>query len=282
MKTKFCLFVLFAALVALPATAQAGTKEELIRLQSEVMTLQKQFLEFSENYNERFGGLRSLMEQLNDQIAKSGNTLSRIGVALDSRTEDARNQDGSLRAEIRELSERIEEVYMGISALAQQFNDYKAQNTMRAGASSSVSAEAMFNQAMGDYMRGDLEIAIEGFNAYIENYPGGETAARALLAIGDSHTRLVQLKQAVDAFTRVINNYPQSSHVPPALYKRARIEDALQERDSAMADYRDIIERFPTAPEADLAKKELQALESAAKPKSSPKTTTTPRKPASR
>ena len=280
MKTKICLCILIAAFAALPA-AQAGTKEELIRLQNEIMALQKQFLEFNESYYERLDGLRSLIVQLNDQIAKSNNSISRLDTALNNRTETARGQETSLLAEVHALAEKINDLSTSVSVLAQQFNDFKLQSTMRSGPSSSLSADSMFNQAFTDYTQGDYDMAVEGFTAYIETYPGGETAARALLYIGDSNSSQDKLKEAVDAFTRLINGYPQSAVVPTALYKRANIEIALQDPDSAMADFRDILERFPTASEVDRARVQLQILETQ-KPKTKPKTTTPARKPTGR
>jgi len=279
MKTKICICILITAFVAIPA-AQAGTKEELIRLQNEIMVLQKQFLEFNENNNERLDGLRSLIIQLNDQIAKTNNNMSRLDAALNNRTEDARSQETSLLSEIRGLSQKFDDISTGVTVLAQQFNDYKLQATMRPGAASSLSAETMFNQAFRDYAAGDFEMAIEGFTAYVETYPGGETAAKALLYIGESYSSPDQnrLTEAVQAFTRVINDYPQAEVVPPALYKRARIEIALQERENAIADLRDIVERFPNATEADLARADLQLLESLLKPKPQAKTTPPARK----
>ena len=282
MRTRICFCIIIAAFIALSA-AQAGTKEELIRLQNEVRILQDQFLEFNETYTARLDGLRSLVEQLNDEIARSNSALSRLGATLNNRTEDARGQESSLLSEIRALSEKIDDLSIGYSVLAQQFNDYKLQSTMRAASSSSLSADSMYNQAMRDYTQGDFDMAIEGFTAYVDTYPGGETAARALLYIGESYSSLNKLREAVESFTRLINGYPQTGVVPPALYKRARISVALREQDDAIADFRDILERFPNAPEADLAKVELQLLESSApKPKTAAKTTTTSRKPTSR
>jgi tol-pal system protein YbgF len=121
-----------------------------------------------------------------------------------------------------------------------------------------LSADTMVNQALRDFAPGDFDMAIEGFNALVEAYPSGETAAKALLRIGDSYSSQNRLKEAADAFTRVINNYPQASVVPTALFKRAKVEAALQDRDSAVADFRDIIQRFPSASEADSARAELQ------------------------
>jgi len=274
MKTRICVCILIAAFVALPA-AQAGTKEELIRIQNEIRILQKQLSEFDEKYNERLDVLYSLVVQLNDQIAKSNSNLSRMDAALNSRTEDARSQDRSLLAEIRGLSQKIDDITVSISVLAQQFNDYKLQTAMRTeGAGAGLSAESMYNQAFRDYMLGDFEIAIDGFTATVETYPGGETAAKSLLGIGESYVGLNRLKDAAAAFTRVINEFPQAAVVPTALYKRAMVSIGLQERDNAIADFKDIIQRFPTAAEADQARGELRVLENAQKPK--PKTTTIP------
>jgi len=282
MKTKIFFCILIAAIVAIPeARAQNATQREMIRLQSEVTALQKQFQEFIESYNERFDGLRSLVIQLNDEIARSNSTLSRLGVTLNNRTDDARVQEVSILTEIRTLSEKIDDLSIGYSVLAQQFNDYRLQSTMRTGASSSLSAETMFNQAFRDYTQGDFEMAIDGFMAYVDTYPGGETAARALLYIGESYSSPGQnkLKEAIEAFTRLINGYPQTAVVPSALYKRAQIAVAMQEHVDAIADYRDILERFPNAPEADMARVQLQLLESAPKAKSAPPKATTPAKP---
>ena len=83
MKTKICFYILLAAFGAV-STVQAGTKEELIRLQNEVKIIQRQFQEFSESYNEHLGAVHSLVIQLNDEIARTNSTLSRMGVTQQS------------------------------------------------------------------------------------------------------------------------------------------------------------------------------------------------------
>ena len=284
MKIKICLCILVAAFVTLP-NVQANTRAEVRRVQSEVEALRQQVSEFNESYIERLNLLYSLTNQLNDQVAKLNNSLSRLDVVVSNRTEDARSQDRSLLAEIRELHDKLDDNSIIISMLTQQLSDYRLQTAMRgdAGAAHGLSQEVMFNQAMVDYMQGDFDMAIEGFMTYVETFPGGEGAARAWLHMGDSHESMNRLRQAVEAFTRVINNYPQAAVVPTALYKRGQIEVALRERDNAIADFRDILDRFPTAPEAALARAELQQLlESAQKPKTTAKqpakATTTPAK----
>ena len=50
---SFCLLV---SLIILPL-AQAGTKEEIMRLQSDVLALQNQFREFEKGFNEKTDGV---------------------------------------------------------------------------------------------------------------------------------------------------------------------------------------------------------------------------------
>ena len=279
MKTKICFCILLAAFAAIPS-AQAGWKEEVVRLQSEIRAIQADVSESNMKTSERLDGIYSLVIQLNEELARSNSALTRLGATFNNRTEDARGQEMSVLSEMREISQKIDDLSIAYSALAQQFNDYRAQSAMRAGAGSSLSAETMYNQAFLDYTQGNFEMAIEGFTAYVDTYPGGETAARSLLYIGESYSdpEINKLREAAEAFTRLVNGYPSSTVVPAALYKRARIELALQEQDNAIADLRDIIERFPNAPEADRARVEIQVLESAPKPKNAPKAQTPAKK----
>ena len=278
MKTKIGFGILVTMLTFLPA-AQAGTKEELIRLQSEIMSLQKQLLEFDKSYNERIDGLRSLIVQLTDEVAKSSNTMTRLGAAIDSRTEDARTMDKALRTELEGMGIKIEDAAVSISAMAQQLNEMKAQTESMAAEASGFAPDTMYNQAYNDFVMGNDDMAIEGFTIYIDTYPTSGKAANALLYLGDSYSRQNKLKPAMDSFSRVITEYPQAAVVPSALFKRARVELALQEKDNAIADYRDIIDRFPSSSEADQARAELQQL-GVLRPTAAPKAKTPARRTA--
>ena len=84
MKRNISIFLLSIFFAALPSVL-AGTKEELVRLQSDVLALQNQIREFDKNYNERLEGLKSLVVQLNDQVARSQVVLDRYRKRLRTR-----------------------------------------------------------------------------------------------------------------------------------------------------------------------------------------------------
>lgn len=257
-KSILCLLVW---LLCFSLPAQSGTKEEIMRLQNDVLALRDQFREFEKSYNERSDGLKSLVVQLNDQVAQSALILDRVAKTMERQSSGTRSTDEALLQEIRTLAGKVDDAATRISALAQQIADLKIQaQSLNEAGPSRASEDSVYSQAYNDYVQGNLDLAIQGFSSYLTSYPNGKMAALAQLSIGDAFGRVGKLPQAIAAFTRVITDYPGAEQVPIALYKRGRAELAMQESDNAIADFKDVIARFPEAPEAEQAKVELQKL----------------------
>ena len=258
--TYVCLLIVL--LTATPA--RAGTKEELMRLQSDVLALQNQIREFEKTFSEKTEGLRSLVVQLNDQVAKSNLMLNTISATLANQASGTNSSQQSALQEIRNLSGKLDDTATRISALAQQVNELKVQSKAitqgSANQGGGFSTASTYDQAYNDFMQGNLDLAIQGFTTYLASSPNGDKAAAAQYYIGYSYLNQQKLPQAVSAFTRVVNDYPGSAQTPSALYRRAQAELALQETENAIADFKSVIERFPSASESDMAKDQLQKL----------------------
>jgi tol-pal system protein YbgF len=262
MKRKMVLCVLISLLCAL-STATAGTKEEIMRVQHDVLQLQNMIRDFEKAFDEKTDGLKSLVVQLNDQVAKSNMYLERVSRTLESQASGKQSTDEKLLQEIRALSGKIDDFGPRISAMAQQISDLKVQSkSLNEGGSPGgvPSEDSLYNQAYNDYVAGNLELAIQAFTAYLNTYPNGKMAAVAQMYIGDYYVRQGKLPLAIGAFTRVITDYPGADQVSSALFKRGRAELAIQESDHAIADFKEIIANFPTSPEAELAKTQLREL----------------------
>ena len=259
-KTFLCLLVILW--IVLPS-ARAGTKEEIVRLQSDVLALRDQFLAFEKSFNEKMDGLKSLTAQLNDQIARSNLLLETVSKMLENQASGADNTDQALLKEIRSLVTKIDDNSMAISAMAQQLNELKVQSTSLrpAGfAGSMQTPEALLKQANDHLTEGNLELAIKEFQEYLNVYPGGDQAAEALLNMGIAFYYQKNMQQAIQAYTRVINDYPSSDKVASALYKRANVELETGDKENAIADFRNVIEKFPSTPESENARTKLKEL----------------------
>jgi tol-pal system protein YbgF len=262
MKRNISIFLLSIFFAALPS-ALAGTKEELVRLQSDVLALQNQIREFDKNYNERLEGLKSLVVQLNDQVARSQVALDKISKALENQTSGIRSADQTVLQEIRTLSGKMDDASTRVSVLAQQIAELKLQSKPLSPASSpggDLSPESTYDRASGDLVRGNYDLAVQGFASYLNSAPGGAKAAAAQYGIGEAYYYQAKMQQAIAAYTRILTDYSDSDLCASALYKRAKSELAIKESQNAIADLKEIIERYPASSEASLAKTELQNL----------------------
>jgi tol-pal system protein YbgF len=259
------LFCLLLALMSAGPSARAGTKEDLMRLSADVLALQNQLRELDKAYSEKIEGLKSLVVQLNDQVAKTNMLVNKVSTALDNQASGVRTSDQALLQEIRAISGKIDDSATRISALAQQVAALKVQaksmNQEPAGsANQGFSADALFRQANQDLASGNFGLATDEFADYLKRFPTGSMAAAAQNSIGEAYYSQNKLPEAIAAFSRVITDYPSSDKAATALFKRGRARLAMQDTDNAISDFRDVIKMYPTAPEADLAKIELQTL----------------------
>jgi TolA-binding protein len=260
-KTCYCLLIVF--ITALPFSVQAGTKEEIMRLQSDVLALRDQIREFEKAFSEKTDGLKSLVVQLNDQVAKSTLILERISASIENQTSGVRATDQALLKEIRTLTAKVDDTSMSIAALVQQVNDLKVQSkSLNQGPApgAALSPEVLYNQAYLDFVQEKFDLAIKGFQEYLNNYPGGDQAAMVLLYTGDAYYYQKMLPQAIAAYTRVINDYSTTDKISTALFKRANAELDMKERENAIADFKNIVEKYPASPESEQAKTALQKL----------------------
>jgi tol-pal system protein YbgF len=265
---KVSLLIVMLALAAAPSVA--GTKEELVRLQNDVLTMQNQLRLLENSFNEQIQGLKSLIAQLNDQMGVSNKLLGKMATSLEGRTVGEKSDTQAVLQEIRSLKARVDDTATTLSALALQVSEMKVQSKAmneRAYQSASgdpaalsLSADSIFNEAYNDLVQGNFDLAIEGFTAFIKNFPSSEKADDAQYNIGEAYYNSRRLPQAIASFTRVIDDYPAADKVASAYFKRGKAEVALGENENAIEDFKLIVQKYPTAPEASLAKTELENL----------------------
>jgi tol-pal system protein YbgF len=263
-------YLFIICVLGVASTAQAGVKEELVRLQADVLALKNQISMLEKTFTERTYGIRSLVVQLNDQVGSSSLSLGKISTAIETQTTGDSSLQQTLLQEIRSLSVKMDDTNTRLSALAQQVADMKVQAKpisqrlfQTAGGnpdSMALSADQIYGEAYNDLVQGNLDLAIEGFNAFLRNFPTNERADDAQYSIGEAHYNARRYADAIAAFTKVLTDYSSGGKVASALFKRGKAELLVQQNDSAIADFKTVITKYPTAPEASLARAELARL----------------------
>lgn len=266
---KIRTFSLLAFLLAGATSSRAGTKEEIMRLQSDVLALQNQLRMLEKTINEQNEGMRSLIVQLNDQIGKTNQMLGKITSGLESQSAGDRSANQGILQEIRNLGTKLDDAATRISALAQQISDLKVQTkpinqrVFQAAGNDpntlALSADNIYNEAFNDLIQGNFDLAVEGFTAFIKNFPSNEKADDAQYNIGEAYYNSGKVAQAIAAFTRVINEYPTGDKVVSALFKRGKAQ-LESDPDKAAEDLKTVFDKYPGSPEANLAKAELEKM----------------------
>lgn len=268
MKRIGYLFII--TVLGIASTAQAGVKEELVRLQADVLALQNQMRQLEKSFTERTDAIRSLVVQLNDQVGKTSLALGKISTSLETQSSGDLAAVQTVLKEVRDLAGKMDDANMRISALAQQIVDMKVQtkpisqrtfqNVADNPAQLSSSADQIYSEAFNDLIQGNLDFAIQGFSAFLRNFPTNDKADDAQYNIGEAYYNDGKYAQAAAAFSKVVSDYASGGKVASALFKRAKAEVALLQKDGAIADFRTVAEKYPNEPEASLARAELLKL----------------------
>jgi TolA-binding protein len=135
--------------------------------------------------------------------------------------------------------------------------------------------EDVYQAAYIDFSKGNYALAIPGFREFLRRYPEHKLADSAQYWIGESHLGQAhglaneggqadkvkqELEQAVREFRKVIANHPRGDKVPTALYKEALVLVELDQVGVAQQRLQYLIDNFPRAEEAPLARDRLAAL----------------------
>jgi tol-pal system protein YbgF len=118
----------------------------------------------------------------------------------------------------------------------------------------------LYNGAYEDYLRGNFDLAIQGFSEYAKRYPTTDLAANAHYWIGECYYSKKQYKEAIDAFTDLLNTYKTSDKAGAALLKKGLAYLELGDRSQAVINLQYVIYEHPGSKEAELARSRLAAL----------------------
>src|SRR2546428_1889540 len=251
-------------------SALAGTKEELIRLQSDVLQLTNQIQLLQKSVSENDAILKTLLEQLSDRVAGLKVSLDNLNQTLKQDLQnshaDSKLVTDQLAQAIQTLSAKLDDTNSRIGTLSQKLEEGKAATQSKlnvltgasnTGANVNVPPDQMYSSAYNDYLLGNYDLAIQAFRDYLQRFPNSELSDDAMYYIGVSYFDQKKYDQAVQAFEQLIQLYPKGNKVSTAHFKKAMVLQAMQKTADAIAELQYVHTNFPDSSEANLAEQEL-------------------------
>jgi tol-pal system protein YbgF len=126
--------------------------------------------------------------------------------------------------------------------------------------SSTLSPQETYNSAYADYLKGNYELAIDGFKIYRENFADSPLADNALYWIGECYYSQRKFDQAIEQFNDLIFNYPQGDKVAAAYLKKGLALVELGRKDEALVVFKLLVSKYPLEEESRIAQEKIKEL----------------------
>ncbi|MBC7349431.1 MAG: tol-pal system protein YbgF [Candidatus Aminicenantes bacterium] len=266
---------LVALVCLVPAGAQSKKTYELMYEDIQALKVQLQELMTLAKKNQ------ADLQELRDQVKILGGLIRRTQAEQTALKEDFRN----IPVQFQLLNSKLEEVQFQTAILndilqaiqnltpppkveekggkpgkAQPAKSEPPAAETKKPAVVNIPAQEMYNNAYGDYLKGNYSLAIDSFKLFLQQYPNTPLSDNALYWIGECHYSQEQYQEAIDAFNELLINYPSGDKVPAAYLKKGLSLARLGRKEEALATLKLLVAKYPTREEARLAQQKINEL----------------------
>ncbi|MBA3639092.1 MAG: tetratricopeptide repeat protein [Acidobacteriota bacterium] len=274
MKFKSTL-VIAVSLWLMPTPSMAADKVHQ-QLLAEIRMLQEQQAQLQQMLGGLADTLKTMNAKIDDQTGATRkgfadqmlviNGISDGVRVLREKSDDTNVRLATMTQEIESMRQAIQSAPAAAPAAAVTIDPVTGAPTGAPPAvptqpsSSGVSPGKAFDAAFYDYTSGQHDLAIQGFEFYIREFPTSPRADDAQLGIGNSYYALGNYKEAVAAYQKVTAIYGQTDSAPQAWYKLGLSYEGLKQPELARRAYETVIKLHNAAPDAQLARQRLDSL----------------------
>jgi tol-pal system protein YbgF len=118
----------------------------------------------------------------------------------------------------------------------------------------------LYDRVMEEFKHRDYEAALAGFRLFLELHGQTSLAANAQYWIGECQFRLGRYNEALKSFYNVVSYHPLSPKLVPSTLKIGQTYSKLKDHEKARMMYERVVAQYPDSPEAELARKALEAV----------------------
>jgi tol-pal system protein YbgF len=274
--TQTILRVVVVAGLVIAAVPAAAANKEHQQLMADIRMLQEQAQQLQNILGALNESIKAVNARLDDQTnitrkAFADQKLIIDTLGSDSRVTREKLDDNNVR--LGSLSQELNALRQAIDQLSTRSTPTTSPDTDPAAAPGgttspatgaapvvAVSPQKMQDSAMADYAIGEYDLAIEGFQAYIKNFPRSDWADDAQVNICNAYINQGKYDKAVDACDTAIRTYPNTNSVPEAYYRKGLALKQLKQFDRAREALEYVLKTYPDTQAAILAQQTLAQL----------------------
>ena len=287
---KFATSLVATAVLLTPGALWAHNRQDL-QIQADLRQLSEQVNRLQLTVNqlaEQVKTTNSRLDAASDATMKASANqqaqLSSVSTAVGTLRENMQDNTvrvsqltqefGAVRSGLRLLTDQLNALVNLIQPVAPPENAPAGSAANQPGASAPAPGAAplpavslpsspatLLQSARNDYSSGRYDLAIEGFQEFLETFPTAPEAASAQFEIGESYYQKKMCQEAIPAYQKVVDGYRSSDVVPDALLMLGVCSSDLGRRAQALAFYERVIKDYPDSTPALVAKQRLDNLQ---------------------
>lgn len=123
-----------------------------------------------------------------------------------------------------------------------------------------TSPQRLYDAARADYMAGQYDLAVMGFESFIKSFPRSEQADDAQVYVGHSYLQAGKFDKAVEAYDLAIRTYPSGNLLPEAWFKKGTALLDLKESSRAVEAFEFVAKNYPDSDAALLARQQISQI----------------------
>jgi TolA-binding protein len=259
-------------LLIIGATSPAsGEKELIIKLQGEVLVLQRQIRDLQESFDKWQGQSTASLQKISDNSDSSVRDISAIEDSLKLVQASNTSNLAGATAQLQRISEQLTKQGQNFSSINQQINDLKqsiqgfeqkleTKEKSAAAIPQSNNPEDLYFIAYSQFNKGEHESAISNFRAYLNTQSQSEESDDAIYYMAESLSSLARYNEALKEYERILSEYQKGDKYTQALLKKGITLLHLERRTEGVSALKSVISQFPASPESTMAKNELSRL----------------------
>lgn len=224
---------------AAPDYSRMSTGERLARLEQQSTNMSQM------NFPARIDQLQQQVQQLQGQ--------------LDLQTHQLQTLQDQQKNFYQDLNQQIAQLKTPGAATTTATANTKLATPAIAAAANNISEQTAYQNAFTALQAKKYDVAISGFNNYLQKFPKGQFAVNAHYWLGEIYSLQNKSDQAAQQFQTILTQYPKDQKVPDAMFKLAVINDQQGKKAEAKKALQQIVQKYPGTPAAQLATLRLKS-----------------------
>jgi tol-pal system protein YbgF len=284
-KKLFSGFILLIGLSLALSGSQNKREKAYELIYKDVQLLKQQVLTLDKKIEQNAGEIKGIRDQLNELL-----DLTR---QFQSEQASAREEQRRIPAQYQILLEKVETINTQLARFSEALIEIKrvalplaeqvtegedsegnqtkspppqessqpSEEEEPPSISPNLSPNEVYNMARSDYLKGNFDLAIEGFTIYKSQFPESPLSDDALYWIGECYFSQEKYNEAIEHFNELILNYPNGDKIPSAYLKKGIGLAEQEKKDEALSVFKLLITKFPLEEETKIAQQKIRELE---------------------